>query len=177
MGVSSFGNLRINVYLQLPVAYRSLSRPSSAPDAKAFTLRSCSLELSFNTCRVWFCSELSEFLNFLRISLRCEKTFFRLLHFALSPLSRIFHLSVKLYSHVSMLPFLERLNNFLFCPLLFVSTQIIFFYSIVNDLPVSGLGILPYSMVGLDGLEPSTSRLSGARSSHLSYKPVHSWAL
>ena len=26
-------------------------------------------------------------------------------------------------------------------------------------------------MVGLDGLEPSTSRLSGARSSHLSYKP------
>ena len=26
-------------------------------------------------------------------------------------------------------------------------------------------------MVGLDGLEPSTSRLSGARSNHLSYKP------
>ena len=32
-------------YLQLPAAYRSLSRPSSAPDAKAFTLCSCSLEL------------------------------------------------------------------------------------------------------------------------------------
>ena len=29
-----------NAYLQLPAAYRSLSRPSSAPDAKAFTLRS-----------------------------------------------------------------------------------------------------------------------------------------
>ena len=27
-------------------------------------------------------------------------------------------------------------------------------------------------MVGLDGLEPSTSRLSGVRSSHLSYRPV-----
>ena len=27
-----------NAHLQLPVAYRSLSRPSSAPDAKAFTL-------------------------------------------------------------------------------------------------------------------------------------------
>ena len=38
--VSPFGNLRINVYLQLPAAYRSLSRPSSALDAKAFTLRS-----------------------------------------------------------------------------------------------------------------------------------------
>ena len=27
-------------------------------------------------------------------------------------------------------------------------------------------------MVGLDGLEPSTSRLSGVRSNHLSYKPI-----
>ena len=34
-----------NAYLQLPAAYRSLSRPSSAPDAKAFPLCSCSLEL------------------------------------------------------------------------------------------------------------------------------------
>ena len=28
------------------------------------------------------------------------------------------------------------------------------------------------TLVGLDGLEPSTSRLSGARSNHLSYKPL-----
>ena len=27
-------------------------------------------------------------------------------------------------------------------------------------------------MVGLNGLEPSTSRLSGVRSNHLSYKPI-----
>ena len=38
--VAPFGNLRIIAYLQLPEAYRSLSRPSSAPDAKAFPLRS-----------------------------------------------------------------------------------------------------------------------------------------
>ena len=38
MWVSPFGNLRIEAYLQLPVAYRSLSRPSSAPNAKAFPL-------------------------------------------------------------------------------------------------------------------------------------------
>ena len=38
--VSPFGNLRINAYLPLPEAYRSLSRPSSAPNAKAFPLRS-----------------------------------------------------------------------------------------------------------------------------------------
>ena len=44
--VSPFGNLRINGYLLLPEAYRSLSRPSSAPDAKAFPLRSFQLDLS-----------------------------------------------------------------------------------------------------------------------------------
>ena len=38
--VSPFGNPRIDGYLLLPEAYRSLSRPSSAPDAKAFSLRS-----------------------------------------------------------------------------------------------------------------------------------------
>ena len=44
--VSSFRNLRINAYLQLPEAFRSLSRLSSAPSAKAFALRPCSLDLS-----------------------------------------------------------------------------------------------------------------------------------
>ena len=43
--VSPFGNLRIYAHLQLPEAYRSLSRPSSAPDAKAFPLRSFMLDL------------------------------------------------------------------------------------------------------------------------------------
>ena len=43
--VSPFGNLRIDAYVPLPGAYRSLSRPSSAPDAKAFPLRSFSLNL------------------------------------------------------------------------------------------------------------------------------------
>ena len=38
--VPPFGYLRIIAYLQLPEAFRSLSRPSSAPDAKAFPLRS-----------------------------------------------------------------------------------------------------------------------------------------
>ena len=42
--VSPFGNLRIRAYLQLPAAYRSLSRPSSALSAKAFPLRSLQLD-------------------------------------------------------------------------------------------------------------------------------------
>ena len=38
--ISPFGHLRVDGYLLLSAAFRSLSRPSSAPDAKAFTLRS-----------------------------------------------------------------------------------------------------------------------------------------
>ena len=63
MGVSTFGNLRIEAYLQLPAAYRSLSRPSSAPDAKAFTLRSYSLELPSPNILGSLFFELSEFLS------------------------------------------------------------------------------------------------------------------
>lgn len=37
--VVPFGNLRINLYVPIPVAYRSLSRPSSPLRAKASTIR------------------------------------------------------------------------------------------------------------------------------------------
>ena len=46
MGVSPFRNLRVNGYVLLTAAYRSLSRLSSALSAKASTLRSSSLYLS-----------------------------------------------------------------------------------------------------------------------------------
>ena len=48
--VSPFGYLRIDGYLLLPEAFRSLSRPSSALSAKASTLRSSSLN------RLWIYS-------------------------------------------------------------------------------------------------------------------------
>ena len=41
--VAPFGNLRIKDYLHLPPAYRSLSRPSSPPRAKASTVCPCLL--------------------------------------------------------------------------------------------------------------------------------------
>ena len=44
--VPPFGYPWINAYLRLPMAFRSLSRPSSAISALASTLRSCSLDLS-----------------------------------------------------------------------------------------------------------------------------------
>ena len=43
--VPPFGYLRVYGYLLLPAAFRSLSRPSSAPDAKAFFVCSSSLDL------------------------------------------------------------------------------------------------------------------------------------
>ena len=45
MGVSPFGHPRIEARLQLPEAYRSLPRPSSAPIAQAFALRPFLLDL------------------------------------------------------------------------------------------------------------------------------------
>ena len=58
MWVPPFGDLRITGYLLLPAAFRSLSRPSSAPDAKAFPLRSSSLDLSVDVFsrQLWFSS-------------------------------------------------------------------------------------------------------------------------
>ena len=47
IGVSPFGYLRVIAYFQLTAAFRRLSRPSSALSAKAFTLRSFSLEQPF----------------------------------------------------------------------------------------------------------------------------------
>ena len=70
MCVPTFGNLRINAYLQLPAAYRSLSRPSSAPDAKAFVLCSSSLELPsifLDRCSLNCLSFLTDFLGYLSL--------------------------------------------------------------------------------------------------------------
>ena len=49
MWIAPFGYLRIKVCLQLPAAFRSLPRPSSASDAKAFSLRSYQLD-HFELC-------------------------------------------------------------------------------------------------------------------------------
>ena len=67
--VSQFGNLRIEAYLQLPAAYRSLSRPSSAPDAKAFTLCSSLLELLSFAIFAWVSQII--FVTMKKLFLRC----------------------------------------------------------------------------------------------------------
>ena len=57
-GVSPFGHLRIVGHLHLPEAFRSLSRPSSAPIAKASSLRPFLLDLLRSSLLVLFFREL-----------------------------------------------------------------------------------------------------------------------
>ena len=65
MRVAPFGHPRINGYVRLPAAFRSLSRPSSAPSAKAFTLRSFSLDLAASMLAY---IDTSHFIAFLDLS-------------------------------------------------------------------------------------------------------------
>ena len=74
MWVSPFGDLRVNGYVLLTVAFRSLSRPSSAPSARASTLRSfCLTALTFpSSVRAsGFSMVLSIFLHNIKMLLRC----------------------------------------------------------------------------------------------------------
>ena len=193
MWVSPFGNPRIEAYLQLPEAYRSLSRPSSAPAAKAFALCSFSLELpTYIVCSLNCLSFFVKQDKFCRI-----KKVFLFVSLCFPPFGEIVILITQIWKD-SISNKLRPLYLFVFSthlnPNIWISS---FFYSIVKfHLPASSF--VPYlniarcisiklspldfgsalcAVVGLDGLEPSTSRLSGARSSHLSYRPVFSQAI
>ena len=154
-----------NGYLLLPVAYRSLSRPSSAPDAKAFPLRSFQLDLSNH-------------LLILKVEL-CRQ------------FNRIFE--IVIVTHLYDVPQLNKTKNTFFCsfkqktsllPCLSLLHYIVQFSRF--DLPTAFAARfedLSYArssnpttnvtgMVGPSGLEPPTLRLSVVRSSQLSYGPV-----
>ena len=81
MRVSPFGYPRINGYLLLPEAFRSLSRPSSAPDAKAFPLRSFQLDLSPFSQRLVreFLVLFENYAGFTKIEIVCHPASFRML--------------------------------------------------------------------------------------------------
>ena len=95
MKVSPFRNPRIEAYLQLPAAYRSLSRLSSAPDAKAFTLCPCSLEL--------FYEDLSIFMVHSILSRIAESRFTVYLEFKLA-----YHRVIGKIVFVTLFLYLER---------------------------------------------------------------------
>ena len=81
-----------------------------------------------------------------------------------------------------------RFNSFSFLYSIFNEQQVLFLHSTFASLSFHHRGIFSDSefrtasvetrlrrVVGLDGFEPSTSRLSGARSNHLSYRPFLMW--
>ena len=143
--VPPFGNLRINAYLQLPSAYRSLSRPSSAISAMASTLRSCSLDLALP-----------------------QHPFLRLLRKVLQPLCLFF---IRLISQLlSILDDWNLTSDFTSAILALVSTNVFPLFSCAVILV--RLRFPRGNLVGWSGLEPPTSRLSGVCSNQLSYQPM-----
>ena len=164
--VFPFGYLRVSACLQLVVAFRSLPRPSSALSAKASTVCPYSLDLfvfciSTADLHMQYCECIAYALSFLRF-FSCKKLFF-LLGRKLFYLTSI---SEKL-SVIHCVVFKEPLpfraggdkRNRTVDPLL--ARQVL-----------SQLSYTPIYLIGLNGLEPSTSRLSGVRSNQLSYRPM-----
>ena len=137
--VSPFGHPRIKAHLRLPVAFRSLSRPSSALSAKAFPLRPLQLD-----------QLLSGYLPVSRI--------IRVISVLLAICSTIFRSYPNNFQKNLKLIYIIKIGitfNFLYCCFCFRYCS-----------------VFKVQMVGLRGLEPPTSRLSGVRSNHLSYKPI-----
>ena len=85
-------------------------------------------------------------------------------------------ISVRFNSFLSLIRFSMNINPFLLGADTFKAWKLrllpigVWSFSYALYFPVLGSRLC--RVVGLDGLEPSTSRLSGVRSSHLSYKPI-----
>ena len=107
--VSPFGNLRVVAHVQLSAAYRSLSRPSSAPDAKAFPLRSFQLDLSLFSQRLVreFLVLFENYAGFTKIEIVCHPASFRMLFHNqfVSSVSPQRNLSVALLAFVTLFSF------------------------------------------------------------------------
>ena len=153
------------------------------------------LRLNFLDLSILLGSRLSELLEFLQIFgiiFRVKGFPFTLL-FSSSTSVKSFTLFGKTYLRI-LLPFTLASK---ICPLICSFLLFLSLYSVFNEhiliahspTPFAAqrrfgrtdrlqsvdfeetLSVSEKSLVGLDGLEPSTSRLSGARSNHLSYRP------
>ena len=153
-----------NGYLLLPVAYRSLSRPSSAPDAKAFPLRSFQLDLSNHLLilKVELCRQFNRIFEIVIVT----------------HLYDVPQLKLKIRSSVlsNKRPLCCLAYHFFIT--LFSFQGSIFQLLLQPDLKICltpGLQIqqqMSSALVGPSGLEPPTLRLSVVRSSQLSYGPI-----
>ena len=140
--VSPFRDPRIDGCLLLPGAFRSLPRLSSAPSAKAFALRPSSLDR----------------LSCSRFSYLPTRYFTKLQFYNFFRISRSYYSVFKVHPRRKA----PRLPSA--APKCIPHSE---------QPKTDGLYSLSLRiMVGSSGLEPPTSRLSGARSNHLSYEPI-----
>ena len=152
-----------NGYLLLPVAYRSLSRPSSAPDAKAFPLRSFQLDLSNHLLilKVELCRQFNRIFEIVIVT-----------HLYDVPQLKLKIRSFKLYvQKTSLLPCLSLLHYIVQFSRFDLPTA---FAARFEDLSLCQVFKSNNNccLVGPSGLEPPTLRLSVVRSSQLSYGPI-----
>ena len=148
MRVSPFRHPRIDGYLLLPGAFRSLSRLSSAPSAKASAPRL--IRLTSPACIALHAGGRLVASNSLFVSLVAAR-----LRAAPGCLDNS---SLGLSSFRFSMQFSRCVRYFRWG------------FSVSRPFRPVPLSSLP---MGLSGLEPPTSRLSGVRSNRLSYKPFH----
>ena len=146
MRVSPFRHLRISGYLLLPAAFRSLSRLSSALSAKASTLRPYYFNRSRNDRISWF--------SVSSLMYSVTSAGFVFLSFS--------YLVINDEIWISLMSWLISISENEF----YLNSCMKFSRYMLRT-----ISFLSFSM-GLSGLEPPTSRLSGVRSNHLSYKPI-----
>ena len=151
-------------YLLLPVAYRSLSRPSSAPDAKAFPLRSFQLDLSNHLLilKVELCRQFNRIFEIVIVT-----------HLYDVPQLKLKIRSFKLYvQKTSLLPCLSLLHYIVQFSRFDLPTAFAARFEDLSYARSSNPTTNVTGMVGPSGLEPPTLRLSVVRSSQLSYGPL-----
>ena len=172
-----------NGYLLLPVAYRSLSRPSSAPDAKAFPLRSFQLDLSNHLLilKVELCRQFNRIfeivivthlydvpqLKYASVSFQTQNLSVALLHFCCIVQFSRFDLPTAFAARFEDLSYARSSNP---------TTTVVSVSRPPDEIRLYlALHARCNLLVGPSGLEPPTLRLSVVRSSQLSYGPLWTW--
>ena len=146
------------------MAYRSLSRPSSAPDAKAFPLRSFQLDLSNHLLilKVELCRQFNRIFEIVIVT-----------HLYDVPQLKLKIRSFKLYvQKTSLLPCLSLLHYIVQFSRFDLPTAFAARFEDLSYARSSNPTTNVTGMVGPSGLEPPTLRLSVVRSSQLSYGPL-----
>ena len=171
-------------YLLLPVAYRSLSRPSSAPDAKAFPLRSFQLDLANHLLilKVELCRQFNRIFEIvivthlydvpqLKLKIRSFKLYVQ--KTSLLPCLSLLHYIVQFSRFDLPTAFAARFEDLSYARSSNPTTTVVSVSRPPDEIRLYlALHARCNLLVGPSGLEPPTLRLSVVRSSQLSYGPI-----